>query len=182
MKGDKKNILAALSLILLISSFFLLLGQKSGQEKRIAGFTLKSSRIERQTEKKLKALPEPQNCKKYLRHLTEEPHMAGSQENYQLALYVRDKFKEFGLDEVELVEYRVLLSYPKDITVEMVEPKHYRATLREEGYFRDKDSYDSRVSIGFNAYSASGEVTAPVVYAYGGNPRTTRSFCRWGLT
>lgn len=163
-----KIISVGVSIYLLASS--LSLGQKAVEERRIKGFTPMSSKIERQIERELKSLPEPDNCKKYSRYLTEEPHMAGTKENYRLAEYVRDKFKEFGLEEVELVEYKVLLSYPRKIAVEMVEPKHYKASLREEGYFRDKDSYDSRVSIGFNAYSASGEVTAPLVYAHGGNP------------
>jgi len=157
-------------LIFFLLSTHLFFGQKEDEEKRIKGFTPLNSKIERQIEEKLKRLPKPENCKKYSRHLTEEPHIAGTEENFKLAQYVRDKFKKFGLEEVELVEYRVLLSYPKEIIVEMVEPEHYKATLREEGYFRDKDSYDSRVSIGFNAYSASGELTAPLVYAHGGNP------------
>lgn len=165
-----RNKIILLGLIFFFLSASLSFGQKEGEEKRIKGFTHMNSKIERQIEEKLKSLPEPENCKKYSRYLTEEPHMAGTEENYKLAQYVRDKFKEFGLEEVELVEYKVLLSYPKEIVVEMVEPEHYKATLREEGYFRDKDSYDSRVSIGFNAYSASGEVTAPLVYAHGGNP------------
>jgi len=163
-----KIIILGFIFFLLNTSFFL--GQKNTEEKRIDGFTPTNSNIERQIEKKLKSLPEPGNCRKYLRFLTEEPHIAGTEENHKLAQYVRDKFKEFGLDEAELVEYKVLLSYPKEIVVEMVEPKHYQATLREEGYARDKDSFDSRVSCGFNAYSASGELTAPLVYAHGGNP------------
>jgi len=79
------------------------------------------------------------------------------------------------------VEYEVLLSYPKEITVEMVEPKPYKATLREEGYIGDKDSYDHQVSIGFNAYSASGEVTAPLVYAHGGNPEDYDKLLEMGI-
>jgi len=165
-----RNKILLFGLIFLILSTPFSLGQKQAEEKRIKGFTPMNSKIERQIEDKLRSLPEPENCRKHLRFLTEEPHIAGTEENYKLAQYVRDKFKEFGLDEAELVEYKVLLSYPKEIVVEMVEPEHYKATLREEGYSRDKDSYDSRVSCGFNAYSASGELTAPLVYAHGGNP------------
>lgn len=162
--------------------FSILLFSYPGSEgNKIKGFTPESAERQLQIEKKLKSLPEPANCKKFLRHLTEEPHMAGTEENYKLAEYVRDRFQEFGLEEVELVEYKVLLSYPKEITVEMVEPQNYKATLKEEGYFQDKDSYDSRVSIGFNAYSASGEVTAPLVYARGGNPEDYDKLLEMGI-
>jgi len=63
----------------------------------------------------------------------------------------------------------------------MVEPLVFKATLREEGYPVDKDSFDSQVSIGFNAYSASGEVTAPVVYAHGGNPEDYDRLLEMGI-
>ena len=91
-------------------------------EERIKGFTGAGSIIERQMEAALKKMADPKVYEKHLRFLTEEPHIAGTERNYELALYVRDKFKEFGLEDVELVEYQVLLSYPKDIVVEMVEP------------------------------------------------------------
>jgi N-acetylated-alpha-linked acidic dipeptidase len=177
----KKYLLAILSLFILLFSLSFIQEQGRVKEKRIAGFSKKGSQIEWQIEKKLKAIPQPNKCKQYLRYLTEDPHIAGTEKNYQLALYVRDKFKEFGLDEAELAEYQVLLSYPKDIVVEMVEPKSYKASLREDGYPEDKDSYDSRVSIGFNAYSASGEVTAPVVYAHGGNPEDYDKLLEMGI-
>jgi N-acetylated-alpha-linked acidic dipeptidase len=150
-------------------------------EERIKGFTGHGSREERQIEAALKKLADPKVYEKHLRFLTEEPHIAGTGRNYELAVYVRDKFKEFGLEDVELVEYQVLLSYPKEIIVEMVEPVVYKATLREEGYPVDKDSFGSQVSIGFNAYSASGEVTAPVVYAHGGNPEDYDRLLEMGI-
>ena len=95
-----RNKIILLGLIFFLLSVSLSFGQKEGEEKRIKGFTHMSSKIERQIEEKLKSLPEPENCKKYSRYLTEEPHMAGTEENYKLAQYVRDKFKEFGLEEV----------------------------------------------------------------------------------
>ncbi len=167
----KKIIFISLSLFFLCYLSYSLFSLVKDNEKPYPyGFTSENASIQLEAEALLKSLPSPSNCRKYLHYLTEEPHMAGTEENYQLAKYVRDKFIEFGLEEVELVEYKVLLSYPKEIEIEMIEPKSYKASLREEGFFRDKDSYDSRVSIGFHAYSASGEVLAPVVYAHGGNP------------
>ena len=53
--------------------------------------------------------------------------------------------------------------------------------MREEGYPVDKDTSNSRVSIGFNAYSASGEVTAPLVYAHGGNPEDYDRLLEMGI-
>jgi N-acetylated-alpha-linked acidic dipeptidase len=175
------TILVIAGIIFLCFSLAFTARKDDEKNNKIAGFTIKNSQKEREIEAKLKAIPEPEKCKQYLRYLTENPHIAGTEENHQLALYVRDKFREFGLDEAELAEYQVLLSYPKEITIEMIEPKSYKATLREEGYPEDKDSYDSRVSIGFNAYSASGEVIAPVVYAHGGNPEDYDKLLEMGI-
>jgi len=150
-------------------------------DERIKGFTGPGSREERRAEAALMKLADPKVYEEHLRFLTKEPHIAGTKRNYELALYVRDKFKEFGLEDVELVEYQVLLSYPGDISVEMVEPVVYKATLREEGYPVDKDTSNSSVSIGFNAYSASGEVTAPLVYAHGGNPEDYDRLLEMGI-
>ena len=152
----------------------------SGKE-RLKGFTGAGSREERRAEAALKMMADPKVYEEHLRFLTKEPHIAGTKRNYELALYVRDKFREFGLEDVELVEYQVLLSSPRDISVEMVEPVVYRATLREEGYPVDKDTSNISVSIGFNAYSASGEVTAPLVYAHGGNPEDYDRLLEMGI-
>jgi len=175
MKNFRWGILIGLMILLFLPT------QGKGSENRIKGFTGNSSKEERQAEAALKKLADPKVYEKHLRFLTEEPHIAGTKRNYELAVYVRDKFKEFGLEDVELVEYRVLLSYPKDIIVEMVEPALFKATLREEGYPIDKDSFNGQVSIGFNAYSASGEVTAPVVYAHGGNPEDYDRLLEMGI-
>ncbi len=174
-----KNLNWGIFLSFVVLLFLQTNGESTGQ--RIRGFTTDGSRKERQTEAALARLSDPEVYKEHLRFLTKEPHIAGTKENYDLALYVRDKFKEFGLEEVELVEYQVLLSYPKDIVVEMVEPTSFRATLKEEGYAVDKDSSNSKVSIGFNAYSISGEITAPVVYAHGGDPEDYDKLLKMGI-
>jgi N-acetylated-alpha-linked acidic dipeptidase len=175
MKNFKWGIFMRLMILLFLPT------QGQWSEDRIKGFTGNSSQEERHVEAALKKLADPKVYEKHLRFLTEEPHIAGTERNYELAIYVRDKFKEFGLEDVELVEYQVLLSYPKDIIVEMVEPAPFKATLREEGYPVDKDSFNGQVSIGFNAYSASGEVTAPVVYAHGGNPEDYDRLLEMGI-
>ncbi len=147
----------------------------------IDGFSSRGEVLQRQIEKRFQTLPRAENCRLFLQRLTEKPHMAGTPENYELALYVRDKFKEFGLEEVELVEYSVLLSYPREIRVEMVAPESFEASLREEVLVPGEDRRDEDVSVGFHAYSASGDVTAELVYAHGGNPEDYDELLRQGI-
>ncbi|XP_006508086.1 glutamate carboxypeptidase 2 isoform X1 [Mus musculus] len=53
-----------------------------------------------------------ENIKKFLYNFTRTPHLAGTQNNFELAKQIHDQWKEFGLDLVELSHYDVLLSYP----------------------------------------------------------------------
>ena len=165
MKGAK-----VWDLPLVLAAALLAAGTGANAGERIKGFTDAGSKEQRRVEALLKGRLDPAVFERHLKVLTAQPHIAGTERDRELALYVRDAFRESGLEEVEIVGYRVLLSYPREILVEMVEPVAFKASLREEAYAVDKDTSSPLVSVGFNAYSASGEVTAPLVYAFGGNP------------
>ena len=104
------------------------------------------------------------------RYLTSEPHPAGSERNNQLAQWVAEQWRAQGLEDVVVHEYDVLHSAPKQISLEMIRPKHFQASLREASYEADPDTKNPHVDGAYLGYSASGEVTAPVVYAHSGNP------------
>ncbi|XP_047374904.1 putative N-acetylated-alpha-linked acidic dipeptidase isoform X2 [Sciurus carolinensis] len=53
-----------------------------------------------------------ENIKKFLYNFTRIPHLAGTEQNFELAKQIQSQWKEFGLDSVELAHYDVLLSYP----------------------------------------------------------------------
>ena len=60
----------------------------------------------------------------------------------------------------------------------MVAPRRYVPTLREDPYPEDPDSTHNGRSVGaWLSFSASGDVTAPVVYANSGNPGRLRRGC-----
>ena len=140
------------------------------EQNRIPGFTAATSNHERQVEARLVDLLDPASTARHFRILTEEPHPAGSDENLKLAHYVRDQFAAFGLEDVKMLRYDVLLPWPRKVAVTMVEPVEYTASLAEDGYPVDKDSYAVGASLTYLGMSASGDVTADVVYAHSGNP------------
>ncbi|NWR70433.1 FOLH1 carboxypeptidase, partial [Centropus unirufus] len=53
-----------------------------------------------------------ENIKQFLHNFTQLPHLAGTKENLHLAQQIQAEWREFGLDNVQLVHYDVLLSYP----------------------------------------------------------------------
>ena len=138
--------------------------------ERISGFAAEASRAQQALEEKLKAIPSSEELRKQHRHFTAEPHPAGSERNNELARTIAKRWREYGWEDVQLHRYDVLSSYPREVVVEMVSPVAYRASLREDAYEVDPDTSNPRVSGGYLGFSASGEVTAPLVYAHSGNP------------
>lgn len=111
----------------------------------------------------------PENCRREHRIFTEKPHMAGSARNYELAQYVAKQWREYGLEDVELIEHPVYLPWPIRYEATLVDAGE-KLSLKEEAIPQDKDSYATDVGIPYCAYSADVDVTAPVVYVNSGNP------------
>ena len=106
----------------------------------------------------------------YLKRFAAEPHVASSARNDELARFVFEEWKSFGLEDVRQIEYEVLLSFPERISVEIESPRKIKLSLREDPVVADPDTQRSDLGIPYNAYSASGEVSGPLVYANNGNP------------
>lgn len=136
----------------------------------VPGFSPDASAIQLKTEAVLFDLLDNESTGRHFRYLTEEPHPAGSEQNRRLAEYTRDRFVEYGLEDVQLLEYEVLLPFPREVRVTMLEPFEFEASLREDGYEVDKDSWSSDVGLPYLGMSASGDVTGEVIYANSGNP------------
>jgi len=136
----------------------------------ILGFTPASAARESEIETKFKAIPTPDEERHQHHIFTAEPHVAGSPRNNELARYMADEWKQEGLEDVVIRRYDVYGSNPKFTSLEMVAPVHYRAGLREIPVLGDPDSKNKSISSAWSGMSASGEVTAPLVYAHSGNP------------
>jgi N-acetylated-alpha-linked acidic dipeptidase len=136
----------------------------------ILGFTSSSAAREGEIENKFKAIPSPDEERRQHHLFTAEPHVAGSVRNNELARYIADQWRTEGLEDVVIRRYDVYGSNPKSTFLEMVAPIHYRALLRELPIPGDPDSKNKSISSAWSGMSASGEVTAPLVYAHSGNP------------
>jgi N-acetylated-alpha-linked acidic dipeptidase len=113
----------------------------------------------------------PKKMDQYLKIFTSEPHVASSARNNDLADFILKEWKSFGLDEVHLASYDVLLSFPEEISVELVSPREFKLKLKEKAFQEDPDTSRPEVGIPYNAYSHSGDITAALIYAYSGNPQ-----------
>jgi N-acetylated-alpha-linked acidic dipeptidase len=135
---------------------------------RLFGFRNRSEETAREI--RFMVVPDAKLAEEHLRILSQAPHMAGTPEDKATADYVAQKFRDAGL-ETEMVEYRVWMNYPAEISVEVTAP----AGVVMHGPTRERvagDPYqdDPRVVMPFNSMSPSGDVEAEVVYANYGSP------------
>jgi N-acetylated-alpha-linked acidic dipeptidase len=134
------------------------------------GFTAEGTQAERRWEEIFRAAPDAKSAREHLRRLTAEPHIAGTKEDYDTAVYVRDQLRSFGLS-AELKEYQVWLNYPRtDPIVELTAPRREKLATREAVITEDPTSANAKITPLFNGYSATGDVNAPLVYANYGLP------------
>jgi N-acetylated-alpha-linked acidic dipeptidase len=147
------------------------------------GFTPASAAAEDRLESRFLAFPSADRIRDAHRFLADKPHMAGTPRDRELAEWTRDQFLSFGLEDVRIDEHEVLLPWPEEVTVELVSPLTWRASMREDPI--DGDPYTQippeAAGLPYHAYSASGEATAPVVYAGSGNPSDYDSLARKGV-
>ena len=136
----------------------------------ILGFSAPHAMAEHRLETDLQSIPSPENAREWHRTFTAEPHPAASERNNQLADFVADTWRKQGWEDVTLRRHEVLHSRPHSVSLEMTAPVPYTASLREDSYEVDPDTKNSAVSGSYFGYSASGDVTAELIYAHSGNP------------
>jgi N-acetylated-alpha-linked acidic dipeptidase len=108
------------------------------------------------------------------RQATFAPHIAGSARSFAVALRLQRALDEAGL-QTEARDYLVHLSTPRSVKVDIVSPVAESLAVREPDSPHEPDSKHPELGPAFVAYSASGTVTAPVVYVnYGLPPDYTR--------
>jgi N-acetylated-alpha-linked acidic dipeptidase len=147
------------------------------------GFSPQSYVDQQRWEQRYLELPDAAHCGKYLRRLTARPHVAGTPGDRRVTQFIYDEFKRAGL-KPEIVEYRVLLSYPKKVAVELVEPARVRLANPEPALPQDKDTRvrDPLVKMPWNGYSPSADLTAPVVYVNYGNAEDYEQLEKLGIS
>jgi N-acetylated-alpha-linked acidic dipeptidase len=130
------------------------------------GFSPASFETERRWEQRYQKLIESRQCERYLGRLTAEPHVAGTPGDRRVSEFIADQFRLDGI-ETQVVEYSVLLSYPKTASLELTAPEHVTLAHPEPPIRGDRATHiaDPLAHLPWNAYSPSAHITAPVIYA-----------------
>ena len=142
----------------------------AGAEQPMRGFTPSRAASQRDTERTMQSMPSAGGITEWHRYFTSVPHPATSQRTKAIAERIAQAWREQGLEDVVIHRYDVLSSNPREVRVEMVSPRRYVPTLKEDPYPEDPDTKHKDISRAWLSFSASGDVTAPVIYANSGNP------------
>src|ERR1700730_11232511 len=140
------------------------------QTTKISGFSPQHAAEQASLEDRIKKSISTAEIRKQHRYFTSIPHPAGSIHDREVAEYIAAQWRKQGLEDVIIRQYDVLGTRPVSTSLEMVAPTTYQALLREAPYNVDPDTKNPEIASAWLGYSASGEVTAPIVYAHSGNP------------
>jgi N-acetylated-alpha-linked acidic dipeptidase len=148
----------------------------------LAGFSAQTSPGERDLEKKYLDGIVPGNIRENMRRLSARPHHVGSPYDKDNAEWILARFKEWGF-EAKIETFNVLFPTPKERVLELLEPTKFRAKLQEPILSSDPTSSQTAEQLPtYNAYSADGDVTAPLVYVNYGNREDYEQLDRLGIS
>jgi N-acetylated-alpha-linked acidic dipeptidase len=165
-----------------------LLSVRSEQESAAAssapllGYTAPSAALQALWEKKFRDGISPANIRENMRRLSAQPHHVGSPYDKDNAEWILSKFKEWGFD-AKIETFNVLFPTPKIRVLEMLQPTVFHAQLQEPPVAGDPTSSQISEQLPtYNAYSADGDVTAPLVYVNYGNREDYEQLDRLGIS
>jgi len=151
-------------------------------EARLGGYSADDSATERSWEKKFQDGILPANIRENMRRLSARPHNVGSPYDKDNAEWILAKFKEWGFD-AKIESFNVLFPTPKERVVELLEPTKFKAKLQEPALAVDPTSNQTAEQLPtYNAYSADGDVTAPLVYVNYGDREDYEQLDRLGIS
>jgi N-acetylated-alpha-linked acidic dipeptidase len=134
-----------------------------------SGYSAAGLAREREAERRFQQVVSAQSVSRLHQALTRRPHPAGSAAGREVADHLHRTLAGYGF-EVERLEYDAWLSRARSIRVNLLSPVARELSVREPVLDADPDSGHAELGDAFIAYSASGDVTAPVVYVNYGLP------------
>ena len=152
------------------------------EDPPMRGFTTAAAKSQREWEAKFRALPEPARMREAMRRLSARPHHLGSPYGKDNAEWLKAQFESYGWD-ARIERFDVLFPTPKVRVLELIAPTRFTAKL-EEPILKEDPTTNQRAEQlpTYNAYSADGDVTAPLVYVNYGVPADYEQLERRGIS
>ena len=145
------------------SLLFLLTTAAYAQAPAVAplrGFLPDQWKAQHDREEQAKAIPQAERLRIYMDRMAAKPHHAGSPGSKAVADYLSAQLSDWGLD-THIETFQALIPYPTTRVLEMTAPVRFHAKLAEPAIPEDPSTAQDGQLPPFNAYGASGDVTAP---------------------
>jgi N-acetylated-alpha-linked acidic dipeptidase len=151
------------------------------EDRPLLGFDRSSTTAERALEARFDATLHAEDLRAWLKRLSARPHHLGSPYGKENAEFIASQFRAWGFD-TQIEEFSVLFPTPKTRVVELISPQKFTAKLTEPAIPEDATSNQAAEQLPvYNAYSADGDVTAPLVYVNYGVPRDYDELAERGI-
>lgn len=147
---------------------------------QITGFTADAVAKQQQAEKNFDANLSAKRIEDNIRILSARPHHLGSPGGKAVVQKLETLFKAWGWN-TRVETYQVLFPTPITRKLEMVAPYVYKALLQEPALKEDRTSNQEGQLPTYNAWSADGDVTAPLVFVNYGLPEDYEMLERMGV-
>jgi N-acetylated-alpha-linked acidic dipeptidase len=152
-----------------------------GQQSPLLGFDRDGTARERSLERQFDSFINKDDLRTWMKRLTARPHHLGSAYDKENADYMAGLFRSWGFN-TEIERFDVLFPTPKTRLLEMTSPQKFTAKLEEAPLKEDGTSGQKSEQLPvYNAYSANGDVTGPLVYANYGVPQDYTDLARRGI-
>src|SRR6185312_15430152 len=146
----------------------------------LRGFDAASQAREIQWEQQARALPDAARIGEFIRKYSSQPHLAGTPQSKSTAEGILTQLREAGLD-ASIERFEALLPATNSRTLEITAPVKVRLKLDEAPIAGDPGSSTTGMIPPYNAYSADGNITAPLVYANYGQPEDYEVLATHGI-
>lgn len=148
--------------------------------KSISGFSDKNNAAQLQTEALFDKQLDAANVGASIKTFSAYPHHISSKGDKEVADAVAARLKEYGFD-TKIETFQVLFPIPKTRELEMTGSARYKALLKEPALKEDATSGQDGQLPTYNAWSADGDVTAPLVFVNYGLPADYEELAKMGI-
>lgn len=131
-------------------------------------------------ERELQGIPSPERLRAWHDVTAGHVHIAGTPGDWTTIEQLEEAFRGMGLS-VERHEFWAYLSVPVDAGLWIVEPALAELPITESAIAGDPYALEGVPEFGFNAYAATGDVTAEVVYANFGTKEDFETLAEIGV-
>jgi len=148
----------------------------------LEGFSSAAAAAEIRLEQRFDAGLSAAELRAWMQQMSSAPNHVGSAHDRANAEFQLAKFREWGWD-ASIETFSVLYPTPREVSVELIAPTHFKARLSEPPVAGDSTSTQTKDELPpYNVYGADGDVTAELIYVNQGMPDDYKELEREGLS